>query len=158
MPNLRAHRSRSAYILLMLAATGCYVQEPVDPRTVAPGSPLLIALSPTGQERLGEFSSSTSREVAGRLLLVTPDSLTLDAALSASPAISSSLRQTFTFGYADMERVTSPELHLGRTAAVVAGALAVAGMLIAQILDIGDGTGIGSSPPSDGGAPFRPHP
>lgn len=144
-------------LLLPLVMLGCFMPQPADPTSLPPGESLRLRLTPAGQARLADMMPGGGREVTGQLVLATGDSLTLTTPLSASTSGggASSLRQTLTFARVDIQEVTVPQLHIGRTAAVIGGAVVIAGILIADVLDFG-----GSSPPGDSGpappAPLRP--
>lgn len=155
---MRFLRVKNAFVLLPLVMLGCYVSEFADPTSLAPGEDLRLLLTPGGQARMNEITPNSGREVAGQLVRASGDSLTLTARLRvpSSPAgASSTLRQTLTFAHMDIQHVTVPQLHVGRTAAVVAGALVIAGLLIADAFDFR-----GNSPPGDPGPqpplPFGP--
>jgi hypothetical protein len=158
---VRPLRSWKAVVLLLpLVMLGCFVPELADPTSLARGEDITLVLTPEGQARLGEITPVGGREVAGQLVDATADSLTLTARLSppsSVPGAPSTLRQTMTFARLDIQQVTVPQLHMGRTAAVVGGALVIAGLLIADVFDFR-----GNSPPGDPGpqppTPFRPRP
>lgn len=144
-------------ILLAVGMSGCYVPELADPTALAPGERLRLVLTPEGRARLDEITPIGGREVAGQLVRATGDSLTLTARLSAPSGVAAApatLRQTLTFARMDIQQATVPRLHVGRTAAVVGGALVIAGLLIADVFDFR-----GNSPPGNPGpqppTPFR---
>ena len=154
-------RSMKALALIAVASSGCYLPEPVDPTSLAAGENLRVLLTADGLDRLREITPNDTREVTGRLVDVTPDSLTLTARLSVplsasrAPAsvagASGDLRQTLSFARADIQQVAISKLHKGRTAAVVGSALVVVGILIAEIFDFGGSTtpgGPGPGPPA----------
>lgn len=151
-------RRRTPLLLLPLVVLGCYVPELADPTSLPPGESLRLVLTPEGSARLDEITPMGGREVAGQLVSATGDSLTLTARLTGPSRVggpSSTLRQTLTFSRMDIQQATVPRLHVGRTAAVVGGALVIAGLLIADVFDFR-----GNSPPGDPGpptpTPFRP--
>ena len=156
-----------ALVLITVASLGCYMPEPVNPASLDQGENLRVLLTPDGLDRLREITPHDTREVTGRLVDLTPDSLTLTARLtvprSASRAPASvagapdDLRQTLSFARADIQQVAISKLHKGRTAAVVGSALVVVGVLIAEIFDFGGSTtpgGPGPGPPAP--APIGP--
>lgn len=136
----------------------CYVPSPADPATIPPGERLRVVLSSEGRERLNGVSTQQADELRGELVTLTRDSLTI-ATRMPGPSYANSfsdLRQTLTFGRADIREVTVPRLHRGRTAIVAGAALAAAAFLVLELLDFGDGAaGLPEGPPP-GPSPLRP--
>lgn len=147
-------------ILLLLTGIGCYMPRSADPTTIGQGERLRIVLTSDGRARLAEFSDQTGAEVIGDLLRVTSDSLTISTALSAGATAgmpSRNLRQTLSFGRAEIQQVTVPQIHVGRTAAAVGSALFIAGLLILDVFDFGGSTSEGE-PGGSSEPPFGPIP
>ena len=146
---------KQSLILVSLVLAGCYVPEPASPAAIAPGERLRVVLSAQGRERVSELSAQQADEVMGRLVRLTEDSLTITTRLRGPMYASSpsGLRQALTIGLRDIQQVTVPQLHRGRTALVVGAVLAAAIVLALDILDFG---GDGSSPPN--GPPPPPSP
>lgn len=150
---------KTAFVLLPLVMLGCYVPELADPTALAPGESLRLVLTPQGRARLDEITPIGDREVAGQLVRATGDSVTVTARLGTPSNIGgvpSTLRQTLTFARGDIQEATVPRLHVGRTAAVVGGALVVAGLLIADVFDFRGNSPGDPGPPTP--TPFRPQP
>lgn len=152
--------SKKVSVLLPLIVMGCYVPEFADPMALPPGERVRLVLTPEGRGRLDEITPIGTGEVAGQLVRAEGDSLTLTARITLPSSIAgapSTLRQTLTFARMDIQHATVPRLHVGRTAAVVGGAVVLAGLLIADVFDFR-----GNSPSGDPGpqppTPFRPWP
>jgi len=154
-PGLQA--IRAPLILAALALTGCYLSAPADPSTVPQGERLRVVLTEQGMERLRSMAPQVEREVSGRLMRLTADSMTIATEIGTSTALGPALggiRQPLTFARAEITEVTVPRLGRGRTFLLVGVAVAGAAYLATELLDLG-GAGGGLPPPGNPGSPFR---
>lgn len=153
---------RSVGIPMILAAfaalsSGCYLPAPADPTTVAQGERLRVVLTEHGMEHVRSMAPQVEREVRGRLMRLTADSMTIATELATTGVLGPSLggiRQPLTFARADITEVTVPRLGRGRTLLLVGAAVAGATYLATELLDLG-GAGGGLPPPGNPGSPFR---
>jgi len=117
-----------ALTLISTVLLGCYLPDPADLPTIAPGEQIRLLLSEDGTEHLQEISAETLGEVNGRFQSLTADSVTITTRLSgpayAGPTLGN-LRQTLTFARTDILEVTVPKLDRVRTTVIV-GVVAVA--------------------------------
>jgi hypothetical protein len=155
---MRTSLSRSAAIAALAVGSGCYVPDPADLASLAPGEELRIVLSDQGVAHLRDLSTVTSEQLHGQLSILTADSVTITTRLRGPAYAGSSfgnLRQALTFAREDIRQVTVPRLDPTRTAVIAASAVIVAITVIARLLDF-----VGSNDrldnPTDPNAPFHP--
>jgi hypothetical protein len=149
----RAPALAAAAVLL----SGCFSYQPTRPESVAPPEAVRVHVSPEIAAGFVEVLGSASPVLSGRLVEVTPESISLLVPVvqaSAAGLRSEPISQQLVIRREDLLGFQRRELDRTRTAITVGAALAAAGFLAYQALSGPTGGGTGG-PPVGGGPEAR---
>lgn len=150
--------SLTGVLALAVSLTGCFGYVPTELGRVEPGDRIRAGVAPGALEEDVEGSGGTDAPlglvVSGRVLMRGPDTLLLSVPLQARPGsglAAAGLARHVAIPAPAIRRVDVRVLQRGRTAALVAGAAALLGVVVYQAFIRTDpaGTGDENPPPSD---------